>query len=135
MEDAITALADAGATVVDPVELTTRDELRQHTFDILLYEFKADMKAYLDDLGPATTMRSLADLIDFNNQNRDRELQYFGQEIFEQSEEKGPLTEREYQDALADAHRTVARRGNRCGHERAPIGRHYRPSRGSGLDD
>ncbi len=105
MEDAIAALADAGATVVDPVELTTRDELRQHTFDILLYEFKADMKAYLDDLGPATTMRSLADLIDFNNQNRDRELQYFGQEIFEQSEEKGPLTDREYQDALVNAHR------------------------------
>ena len=135
MEDAITALADAGATVVDPVELTTRDELRQHTFDILLYEFKADMKAYLDDLGPATTMRSLADLIDFNNQNRDRELQYFGQEIFEQSEEKGPLTEREYQGRLSRRAPTVARRGNRCGHERAPIGRHYRPSRGSGLDD
>ena len=105
MEDAIAALAEAGAMVVDPVELTTRDELRQHTRDILLYEFKADMKAYLDDLGPATTMRSLADLIDFNNQNRDRELQYFGQEVFEQSEEKGPLTDREYQDALANAHR------------------------------
>ena len=105
MEDAIAALAEAGAMVVDPVELTTRDELRQHTRDILLYEFNADMKAYLDDLGPATTMRSLADLIDFNNQNRDRELQYFGQEVFEQSEEKGPLTDREYQDALANAHR------------------------------
>ncbi len=69
------------------------------------YEFKANMNAYLDDLGPATTMRTLADLIEFNNQNSDRELQYFGQEIFELSEEKGPLTDRAYRDALATAHR------------------------------
>ncbi len=111
MEDAIAALVDAGATVVDPVELTTRDELQQHTMDIMQYEFKANMNVYLEDLGPATTMRTLADLIDFNNQNRDRELQYFGQEIFEQSEEKGPLTDRVYQDGLATAHRLTRSEG------------------------
>jgi len=68
---------------------------------VLLYEFKADLNAYLARLPPAFRYRNLEDLIRFNAENRDREMPYFGQEIFEKAQAKGPLTEKAYQDALA----------------------------------
>jgi amidase len=66
----------------------------------LLYEFKADLNAYLRDWAPTASCRTLADLIAFNERERAREMPYFGQEIFELSEAKGPLTEKAYLDAL-----------------------------------
>jgi amidase len=62
----------------------------------LLYELKADLNAYLARLGPGAPVRTLKDIIDFNERNRQKEMPYFGQDIFIKSEAKGPLTEKEY---------------------------------------
>ena len=69
--------------------------------NVLMYEFKTDLNAYLATMPAAVGPRTLADLIAFNEANRPRELPYFGQEIFEQSQEMGPLTEQAYLDARA----------------------------------
>ena len=66
---------------------------------------KADMNAYLAQLGPNAPVRTLQDIIDFNNRNRDRELQWFGQEELIKSQAKGPLTDKAYQEALASCRR------------------------------
>ncbi|MGH7555071.1 MAG: amidase [Longimicrobiales bacterium] len=118
MEEAIRALSQRGAVIVDPVRFGNRDELGEAEFTVLLYEFKADIAAYLGALtaGAAATTgasapRSLADLIAFNERNRDRELTWFGQEIFEQAQEKGPLTDPAYRTALATCARLARDQG------------------------
>ena len=103
MEDAIRALKDAGAVIVDPVDMDTRGQYDDTEFEVLLYEFKADINAYLaaNDKVPHN---SLADLIRANEFMKDREMPYFGQEIFEMAQEKGPLSDKKYRDALAKNH-------------------------------
>ncbi len=101
MEEALSAMGEAGATVVDEVAIPNRDEMRGHTFNLLLYEFKAGLNTYLNSLGPAAPIKTLADAIAFNESNADREMPYFRQEIFELAQAKGPLSDSEYQDALA----------------------------------
>jgi amidase len=75
---------------------------------VLQTEFKADIDKYLASLGPSAPRKTLADLIAFNNQNKDREMPYFGQEIFVQSEKRGPLTNAKYVAARATC-RALAR--------------------------
>jgi amidase len=99
MDEAIAAMKSAGATIVDPANLATRGKFDDAEFDVLLYEFKADLNAYLAK--SASPRKTLASLIEFNNANRDREMPYFGQEIFEQAQKKGPLTDPKYKAALA----------------------------------
>ncbi|HSS44407.1 MAG TPA: amidase, partial [Thermoanaerobaculia bacterium] len=101
VEAAIAELKKLGAEIVDPTDIATASEFEKSEFEVLLYEFKADLNAYLAGLGSSTRMRTLKDLIDFNEQNRDREMPYFGQEIFEMAQKKGPLTEKAYREALA----------------------------------
>jgi amidase len=99
-EAALQALRDAGAVVVDPADIPHAGEYDRAEWQVLLYEFKADLNAYLRDWAPTATSRTLADLIAFNERERAREMPYFGQEIFQLAQEKGPLTEPEYVDAL-----------------------------------
>jgi amidase len=101
MEDAIAETKRLGAEVIDPVELPALDDLGKAELEVLLYEFKADLNQYLAELGEKTKVRTLADVIAFNEANREREMPYFGQDIFLQAEAKGPLTEKAYRDALA----------------------------------
>jgi amidase len=98
LQRAIDAMKDAGAVVVDPVEFPTKGQFDDAEFEVLLYEFKADLNAYL--ARSRAPYKTLAALIQFNAANRDREMPYFGQEIFEMSEKKGPLTSPEYLAAL-----------------------------------
>jgi amidase len=100
-EDAIAIMKRLGAVIVDPVELPDGDELGKAEYEVLLYEFKADLNAYLAGLGPSAPVKSLKDAIDFNERNRAREMPYFEQEIFIEAQAKGPLTEKAYLDALA----------------------------------
>jgi amidase len=100
VEAAIAEMKRQGAVIVDPVELGGASEIGDGEFEVLLYEFKADLNVYLAALPPAARNRSLKELIAFNEQNRDREMPYFGQEIFEKAEAKGPLTDKAYLDAL-----------------------------------
>ena len=105
MEDAIKAMEAAGATIVDGATLPTRGQFGDAEFEVLLYEFKAGVEAYLTSLGPAAPMKSLKDLIAFNEAHAAQEMPYFGQDLFLKSEAKGPLTDRIYLAAKAKARR------------------------------
>jgi amidase len=99
LEDSIRALVAAGAQVIDKTDLVMPKTMSEDEMTVLLYEFKDGLGRYLatrTDV-PAT----LADLIAFNEKQRDVELAYFGQEIFIAAQAKGPLTDKEYLEARA----------------------------------
>lgn len=102
MEEALAAMKGQGAILVDPADIPTLGKFGDSEFDVLLYELKADLNKYLDGLGPNAPVHTLAEIIAFNEKNRDREMPYFGQDIFLKAEAKGPLTEKAYLDALAN---------------------------------
>ncbi len=107
-EDAVLAMRDAGAVIVDPANLPAanwRDEL---PLIVLEYEFKADLNAYLATLGPDAPVRTLAEIIEFNEQNAALEMPHFGQQRMLASQARGPLTDEVYLNAV----RTI-QRGNR----------------------
>jgi amidase len=103
-EAAIADLSRLGATVVDPTDIPDMDQVGDPEFTVLLCEFKDDIAAYLSELRH-TDMRTLADLIAFNEANADRELRWFGQEIFLLSEATGGTADPAYADALATSKR------------------------------
>ncbi|HSC65769.1 MAG TPA: amidase [Caldimonas sp.] len=101
IDQAIVVMKRAGAEIVDPVDLapaTYSDaELR-----VLLYELKASLPRYLATFAPGAKVKTLADAIAFNRANHDREMPWFGQELFEKAEAYGGLDAREYLDAVAE---------------------------------
>ncbi|WP_428268642.1 amidase [Haliangium sp.] len=101
MNTAIEAMRQAGAVIVDPVQIPVFADFQGVTLDILLYEFKAGVNAYLADLGTDAPVQDLAAIIAFNEANADTSLPYFGQELLTLAQEKGPLTDQAYLDALA----------------------------------
>ena len=105
MAEAIDVMKRQGATIVDPADIETFGKFDDTETLVLQYELKADMEKYLAQLGPACPVKNLADLIEFNNKNAQKEMPYFGQDMFLKSQEKGPLTSREYIDALEKNHR------------------------------
>jgi len=100
-DEAIAALRSAGATVVDPVKLTTAGKFDVAEETVLDYEFKAGINAYFASLGADAPVKSLADLIAWNERERAREMPWFGQEIFVRAQKRGPLTDKKYLDARA----------------------------------
>jgi amidase len=104
-EDALGAMRDLGAEIVDPADIPHTDELEDPELEVFLYEFKTDLEAYLEGLGPSQPYRTLADLIAFNDEHADVEMPFLGQERFEAAVEKGPLTEPAYLEALATCRR------------------------------
>jgi amidase len=111
LASAIDLMKQHGATIVDPADIATAGKTDDSEFDLLLYEFKADLNAYLNQLEPKVAVHSLADVIAFNSRNASRELRYFGQEIMEQAQRKGPLTEKKYLDTLASNRRLMGAQG------------------------
>jgi amidase len=111
-EAAVTAIRDAGATVVDPANLDSAAELDASgaEFEVLLYEFKTDIRRYLATRS-AGSPRTLKDLIEFNEAHAGRELRWFGQEIFELAQAKGPLTDPAYRQALRTGRRLARAEG------------------------
>jgi amidase len=101
VEAAIASMRKLGATIVDPADIPTASQLDDCEFEVLLYEFKADVNAYLGALPPDVKVRSLAALIAFNDREKAREMPYFGQEILVMAEKKGTLTSPAYRKALA----------------------------------
>ncbi|HLM02030.1 MAG TPA: amidase [Pyrinomonadaceae bacterium] len=97
IEPHLQVLKDGGATLTD-VEFPHLTKFGDAEFTVLLYEFKADLNAYLAQRN--APYKTLADLIKFNEDNREREMPYFGQEIFLMAEKKGDLNTREYRLAL-----------------------------------
>jgi amidase len=111
MEKSLEVLKKSGAILVDPVKMDTLEKFGSTENTVLMYELKADMAAYLKHRGPNTKMKTLKDLIDFNKSHEKEEMPYFGQELFLQAEEKGPLTDKEYLDALETDHRMTREEG------------------------
>jgi amidase len=105
MEAHISLMERLGAEIVDPANIETAQKVREPEFQVLLYEFKADLNAYLARLNPNVPVRSLAELIEFNERNRETVMPYFGQERLCMAQEKGPLTSPEYLTALDTARR------------------------------
>jgi amidase len=97
IEPQLQVFKDGGATLID-VQFPTFGKFGDAEFEVLLYEFKADLNKYL--AGRNSRHKTLADLIRFNEENRDREMPFFGQEIFTMAEKKGDLNERAYRLAL-----------------------------------
>jgi amidase len=99
-----TAIADMkahGATIVDPADIPTAARLDDCEFEILLFEFKADLNKYLASRGASAPVHSLKELIAFNLREKDREMPFFAQEILINAEKKGPLTSAGYRKALS----------------------------------
>jgi amidase len=100
IDAALETLKSRGAILVDPADIPSVDKIGGADYQVMLYEFKAGLNAYLASLGPAAPHGTLADIIEFNRRNAEKELPYFGQEIFLAAQAKGPLTDNAYLDAL-----------------------------------
>ncbi|GLQ92170.1 amidase [Dyella acidisoli] len=102
LDEAIAAMKAQGAIIVDPVTLPHLAELGDPEMTVMLYDFKHDLNAYLAGR-KGLKVKTLADLIAFNKQESMREMTWFGQDLFEQAQAKGPLTDKAYLDALNKA--------------------------------
>ena len=101
MEQALDVMKKQGATLVDPADIETLGKFDDSEALIFMYELKTDLAAYLARLSPGAPVKTLKDVIEFNERNREKEMPYFGQDLLIKSETKGPLTEKEYLDAVA----------------------------------
>lgn len=104
MNQRLDDLKRLGAVLIDPADIPTSGKFDDSEFEVLLFEFKADLNKYLSKLGQGARVHSLKDVIEFNERNRDREMPYFGQDILIKAEAKGPLTDRKYLAALRKNH-------------------------------
>jgi amidase len=111
MEQALDVIKRQGATLVDPADIATFGRFDDTELLVFMYELKADLNAYLERLGPGAPVHTLKEIIEFNERNRKKEMPYFGQDLFLKAEAKGPLTEKEYLDALAKNHQLARTEG------------------------
>jgi len=100
MNAVIGEMKAAGAVIIDPADLESHGKFDETELLVLLYELKADLNRYLASRKDAE-VKTLADLIAFNEKNKAKEMPYFGQDLFEKAQAKGPLSDKEYTAALA----------------------------------
>ena len=110
MDDSLETMKAAGAILVE-VKMKSPDVFKKSEIEVLLYEFKDDLNGYLVGLGPNANVRSMKDVIKFNEGNDERVMPYFGQERFESAVRKGPLTTKRYLNALEKNHRLTRDEG------------------------
>jgi amidase len=108
VEDALAEMKRRGAEIVDPADIPHLGEYDGSELDVLLYELKADLNAYLAGLGAQAPVKNLAEVIAFNEAHRAEEMPFFGQELFLKAQEKGPLSTPAYREAL-DKNRRFSR--------------------------
>ncbi|MFP3939716.1 MAG: amidase [Thermoanaerobaculia bacterium] len=112
LEWALEDMEAAGATIVDDLEFEEPEDFSQATFNVLLYEFKHDLNAYLAGLPSEELSRlTLERLIEFNREHADEEMPWFGQEIFERSQETDGLDSETYTEALELARKATREDG------------------------
>jgi len=111
MNEQIDVLKRLGAIIIDPADIPTSGKFDDSELEVLLFEFKADLNKYLAELGPRAPVHSLKEIIDFNERNKEREMPYFGQELFIRAQAKGPLTSKAYLQALRKNHLLSRTRG------------------------
>lgn len=112
MAEALSSMKREGAELIDPADIESFGKFDDSESLVLDYELKADIAQYLAQRGDATSpMKTLLDLIDFNEHNAQREMQYFGQDIFVRAQTRGPLTDTAYLEALEKNHRLARTEG------------------------
>jgi len=111
MEAALEVIKKQGATLIDPLEIETYGKFGETEFLGFMYELKADLNAYLAWLGPNAPVKTLKEIIEFNEKNAAKEMPFFGQENFLKAEEKGPVTTQEYVDAIKKNHELAGKEG------------------------
>ena len=111
MEQSLNVMKTQGATLVDPADIATLGKFDETELLVFMYELKADLNAYLARLGPGAPVRTLQDIIDFNDRNRQKEMPYFGQDLFVKAQSKGPLSEKEYLEAVEKNHQLARTEG------------------------
>jgi amidase len=111
MEQSLNVMKTQGATLVDPADIATLGKFDDTELLVFMYELKADLNAYLARLGPGAPVRTLQDIIDFNDRNRQKEMPYFGQDLFVKAQSKGPLSEKEYLEAVEKNHQLARTEG------------------------
>jgi amidase len=111
MDQSIEVMKHLGAVIVDPADVVTDDQLWETEFEVLLYEFKADLNTYLAGLGPDAPVHSLKDVVKFNERRSHEVMPHFGQDILLKAEEKGPLSDEDYINALKENHRLARGEG------------------------
>ena len=99
---AVEVLKDKGAEIVEDIKFENNRKWGDPSYQVLLYEFKADLNKYLDE-HPNSPLKSMEEIIEFNKNNADKEMPWFGQEIFEEAQKKGDLTSEEYLEALRNS--------------------------------
>ncbi|HET8826988.1 MAG TPA: amidase [Terriglobales bacterium] len=110
MNDVIAEMKSAGAEIVDPADLESHGKFDDSELTVLLYELKADLNAYLA-ARPDAQVKTLSDVIAFNDKNKEKEMPYFGQDMFVKAQAKGSLSDKEYVDALASNHKLAREQG------------------------
>ena len=100
IESCLETMKSLGAELVDPVEMASSDKFGKSELEVLLYEFKTDLTAYLANRGRMAKVHSLNDVVEFNDENHERVMPYFGQERMELAQEKGSLKNKRYLAAL-----------------------------------
>lgn len=111
LEESLQVMRDLGATIIDGETIETAGQWEEPELEVLYYEFKTGLNTYLDQLGPEARVHSLADVIAFNEANREMIMPYFGQEHFLAAQEKGPLSDDAYLKALAECRRLARDEG------------------------
>ncbi len=101
-KQAIEVLKEKGAEIIEDVKFENMRKWGDPSYQVLLYEFKADLNKYLAE-HPNAPVKSMKDIIEFNKNNAVREMPWFGQEIFEESQKKEDLTSEEYLEALKNS--------------------------------
>ena len=109
IEEAVRIIKNLGAEIVDPANLPSYSKLSEPENDALLYEFKSDLNAYLESRGAA--VKSLKDVIEFNERNREREMPWFGQDQMIKAEAKGPISTRAYRDLVSKLNHLAKQEG------------------------
>jgi amidase len=108
-ESCLDVMKQKGAVIVDPVNLSNFKKFGKNEMEVLHYEFKADLNKYLTET--KAHVKTLAEVIEFNKENRERVMPYFGQEHMEIAQRKGSLRSRKYRHALARNHRLARKEG------------------------
>jgi amidase len=111
IDAAIAEMKKQGAVIVDPADVPTAEQLEMCELDVLLYEFKTDLNAYLARRDASAPVHSLQELIAFNVREKEREMPFFEQELLLQADTKGPLTSRAYRKALATCRKRARTEG------------------------
>ena len=133
MEGVIGEIKKQGAVIIDPADLESHGKFDDTELTVLLYELKADLNSYLATRGPESRVHSLKEIIEFNDHNAEKEMPYFGQDLFIKAEAKGPSDQRRISGRVGSEPAAFAARRNRWSNGQASSGCHSRADWRSGM--